>query len=65
MNVIAHNAQSIEFETEFVESFLESVQQHLAALMAGKAEFAIVAAGSNVIAVPGLELARTARHGVM
>lgn len=56
MNMIAHNAKSIEFETKFVLCFLDSVQKHLTTLIAGEAKLSVIATGGNVIAISWLEI---------
>jgi hypothetical protein len=49
--MIAHDAQGIELKSILVLRFLDGIEQHLAALDAGKAEFSIIAASSDVVGI--------------
>jgi hypothetical protein len=54
VNVVAHDAQPIELKSILILRFLDSVNQHLAALDAGEAEFSIIAASRDVIGISWL-----------
>lgn len=61
--MVGHHAQSVEFETEFIQGFFEGVQKYLTAFKTGEFEFAIVAANGDVVAVSGLDFSGLAGHG--
>lgn len=54
VNMIAHDAKGIELELKFLQCCLDGIEQDLAALPAIQQELAVIATGSDVIAILGL-----------
>ncbi len=65
MNVIAHDAQSMELEFKLLQSFLERIEKHLSAFPASQAKLAVIAASRDVVAVSGLNGSGLARHQLL
>ena len=62
MNVIAHDAQSIEFKPKFVFALLNGIEQHLSTFIPNQSKLAIITAHRNVIAITRDEFAGFSSH---
>lgn len=62
MNVIRHNAQSIEFKTVFIQPLANRIKKHLPAFPARQPKLPIITARRNVVSVSWLENSRFSRH---
>jgi hypothetical protein len=62
MDVVAHDAESIELKPILVLCFLHGIKKYLSALQAGETKLPIIAASSDVVAISRLKLTGLARH---
>jgi hypothetical protein len=63
MDMVAHNAQGIEFKPKFVFAFLNGKEQHLSTFIPNQSKFAIITPHRNVIAIASFEFAWFSSHG--
>jgi len=57
MDMVAHDAESIELETIFGLTLANRIKQNFAALQPGEPKFAIVAADGDVVTTSNLKIA--------
>lgn len=62
MDMVEHNAQSIEFEVIFVLGFFDDVQKGFADFATSQVKFAVIATGGDVVAVVGFKFACESAH---
>ena len=62
MNVVTHHAQGVEFESKLVNGLFERVEKHRSTFGSGEFEFAVIAAGGDVVAVSRFEFSGLSRH---
>jgi hypothetical protein len=65
VDVVAHNAESIELEIELLKSLFEGIEQDLTAFEAGQSKFAVIAPNGDVVGVTRDEFSfRTGHDGI-
>jgi len=53
MNVVGHNAESIEFELVLFNSLFEGIYEYLLTFMISQLKLAVVATGGDVVTIIG------------
>jgi hypothetical protein len=51
VDVVAHDAEGIELETELFNSLLEGIEQNLTAFETSQTKFAVIASDGDVVGV--------------
>jgi hypothetical protein len=63
VNVVAHNAQTVELEAIFGLASFEGIEQHSTAFFSQQAKLAVIATDGDVITGVGLQSTRLSGHG--
>jgi hypothetical protein len=62
VDVVAHDAEGIELETELLKSLFEGIEQNLTAFETSQTKFAVIASDGDVVGVIGEEFSFWAGH---